>query len=70
MTSTVLPLASLFPAATQDQWRAQVDRVLKGADFAKKLTNRTADGIVIQPVYAKADGPIVSRGVAGPWGLI
>ena len=70
MTSSALPLASLFPAATHDQWRTQVDRVLKGADFDKKLTNKTTDGIVIQPLYAKADGTIVNRGSAGPWGLI
>lgn len=63
-----LPLAAEFPAATHEQWRALVDGVLKGADFEKKLTARTYDGIRIAPLYAKAD-PVSqpARAAAGPW---
>lgn len=43
-------------------WLSAVTRALKGADFDKKLVSRTADGLRIEPLYAKADtdGP-------GPW---
>ncbi len=34
-------LAAAFPAATEAQWRALVDGVLKGADFEKRLVRRT-----------------------------
>src|SRR5829696_6391105 len=62
-----LPLASEFPAATREQWLHLVDGVLKGADFEKKLVSRTYDGIRIEPLYPKADGPVVGRAEPGPW---
>lgn len=70
MTATSLAFAALFPAASEQDWRAQVDKVLKGADFDKKLTNRSADGIVIQPLYAKAEGRLVCRAEPGPWRVV
>jgi len=51
----VLPLAAEFPAPTRDEWRALVDKVLKGADFHKKLVSRTPDGIEVQPLYVGGD---------------
>ncbi|HET6390170.1 methylmalonyl-CoA mutase family protein [Hyphomicrobium sp.] len=48
-------LADDFPAATTDQWRALVDKALKGADFEKRLVTRTADGIKINPLYTRGD---------------
>ncbi|WP_072397198.1 methylmalonyl-CoA mutase family protein [Hyphomicrobium sp. CS1GBMeth3] len=47
------PLAADFEAATRDQWLGLVEKVLKGADFEKKLVTRTADGIRIEPLYAR-----------------
>lgn len=47
------PLAADFEAATRDQWLGLVEKVLKGADFEKKLVSRTADGIRIEPLYAR-----------------
>lgn len=70
MTHSPQPFASLFPAATEADWRAQVDKVLKGADFGKKLVHRTADGIAIQPLYAKANGVFAARGGAEPWRVV
>lgn len=70
MTTSALALAALFPAATESDWRAQVDKVLKGADFGKKLTHRTADGIVIQPLYPKAEGQLVPRARTGAWSIV
>ena len=49
------PLAEGFPAAKLDQWRALVDKALKGADFEKRLVKRTADGLKIKPLYARGD---------------
>ena len=43
-------LAAAFPAATEAQWRALVDGVLKGADFEKRLVRRTPDGITVRPI--------------------
>lgn len=45
-----------FPPATYDDWRAVVERDLKGAPFEKKLVTRTPEGIEIQPMYLRADG--------------
>ena len=47
-------LAGEFEQVSEPQWRAAVDRVLKGAPF-ERLVSRTADGIEIQPLYV--DGP-------------
>ena len=43
-------LAAGFDAATDEQWRSAVDKVLKGAPF-ERLVSRTADGIEVQPLY-------------------
>lgn len=52
-TTAPLPLASGFPSADDAAWRALVDKVLKGADFRKRLVTRTADGIEIEPLYTR-----------------
>src|SRR5215510_15198023 len=61
-----LKLAAEFPTATREQWRALVDRVLKGRPFAT-LTAQTTDGIPIEPLYARArqDSRVASR--QGRW---
>jgi methylmalonyl-CoA mutase len=51
-----LPYLDAFPAASHEAWRAAVDKVLKGADFEKKLVGRSADGIRIEPLYPAASG--------------
>lgn len=72
MTSTVLadlPFMDAFPSPSEAQWRAAVDKVLKGADFEKKLVGRTADSIRIEPLYAAtpASDARPLRGQAGRW---
>ncbi len=52
---TEMRLADDFPAATGAEWRALVEKVLKGADFERRLTSRTADGLRIAPLYTRAD---------------
>ncbi len=61
-------LAAAFPAATEAQWRALVDGVLKGADFEKRLVRRTPDGIVVRPLYPPAEAaPQPGRAAPGRW---
>ncbi len=72
MTSTTLadlPFMSAFALPAEVQWRAAVDKVLKGADFEKKLVGRTADSIRIEPLYkaAAGAGPRPLRAQAGRW---
>lgn len=64
MTSTPsnLELARGFPAPSYDQWKALVDKALKGADFDKRLVARTADGIAIKPLYARKDALVSAQG--------
>jgi len=50
-----LRLADGFEQATEGQWLALVDKVLKGADFDERLVARTADGIALKPLYTRAD---------------
>lgn len=49
-----LPYLDAFPVPSEAAWRAAVDKVLKGADFDKRLTGRSADGIRIEPLYPAA----------------
>lgn len=67
-----LELASAFPRTTRQDWLAQVERVLKGADFEKKLVFRSREGIVVQPLYEKAEEthPPLWRGEPGPWQVL
>ena len=65
---TDLHFADVFPPADEAQWRTLVDRVLKGAPF-DRLVSRTADGIAIQPLYARLteERPRALRAEPGPW---
>jgi methylmalonyl-CoA mutase len=58
-----------FPQVTASQWRAQVDEELAGASFDKTLVTRTAEGLLVQPLYAEGPaGPALSvDAAAGPF---
>lgn len=62
-----LPLASVFPAASHEDWMARAEAALKGARFAEKLMWRSADGQQYQPLYGQVAGPRAGRGTAAPW---
>ena len=65
-----LPFMDAFATPEREQWRAAVDKVLKGGDFEKRLVSRSADGIRIEPLYPAATGAArPARGAAGRWGL-
>ncbi|MBU3730557.1 MAG: methylmalonyl-CoA mutase [Beijerinckiaceae bacterium] len=69
---SALPFIEPFPPASRDDWMKLVDKVLKGAEFEKKLVSRTYDGIRIEPLYAKADGkaPLAGRAPGAPWAIL
>ncbi|PTM38752.1 methylmalonyl-CoA mutase subunit beta [Bosea sp. 124] len=63
-----LPFMDAFAAPSQEAWRAAVDKVLKGADFEKRLVGKTADDIRIEPLYEAASPALRPlRGEAGRW---
>jgi len=52
MTDTSAPLlADLFPEPEYAAWLAEVERGLKGADFAQRLITPTLEGVDVQPLY-------------------
>ncbi len=64
-------LTETFPQAGEADWRAVVDKALKGADFNGALTSTTRDGSSIQPLYAQTDEAPArpSRAIPGPWSV-
>src|ERR1700759_4624507 len=60
-------LLAEFPEVSYEAWRAQVEKDLKGADFEKRLTARTLEGIVVRPLYTARDvaGEPDAAGFAG-----
>jgi len=63
-----LPLARDFPSADEAAWKTLVEKALKGTPFAS-LESKSYDGIVIEPLYARAkDADVVpGRAPASPW---
>lgn len=63
-----LPFMDAFPTPAIEQWRAAVDKVLKGSEFEKRLVGRTADGIRIEPLYPAASPALrPMRAEPGRW---
>ncbi len=52
---TELGLGAEFPTPDRDEWRAAVDKVLRGKPFDKVLVTTTRDGLDIQPLYTADD---------------
>ncbi len=48
-------LLEQFSAPTLEQWREEVERLLKGAPFAKKMFTKTAEGFTVNGMYTKVD---------------
>jgi methylmalonyl-CoA mutase len=55
-----------FPDPSREMWQARVAAVLKG-QRADKLTGRTTDGIIVEPLYQQVHGPRAERASHGPW---
>lgn len=65
------PLADDFPAADEAQWRALVEKALKGADFERRMVARTYDGIRIEPLSraARGAGAVLAARAGRPWSI-
>jgi len=48
-------LFDAFPPITNEEWRAKIEKDLKGADFDKKLVWRSKEGFNVQPYYRADD---------------
>nr|MBN2278127.1 acyl-CoA mutase large subunit family protein [candidate division Zixibacteria bacterium] len=48
-------LMSDFPAPSYEEWRSEVERLLKGAPFEKRMLTETPEGITLQPLYRAED---------------
>ena len=57
------PLAAQFDPPAREAWLALVAKVLKGADFDRRLVSRTADGLAVQPLYTRADAVLGTAAV-------
>ncbi len=44
-----------FPYPTYEEWRAESEKALKGANWEKKLITKTYEGIHLQPMYRMED---------------
>jgi methylmalonyl-CoA mutase len=44
-----------FPYPTYEEWRAESEKALKGANWEKKLITKTYEGINLQPMYRMED---------------
>lgn len=44
-----------FAEPSLQEWRQEVERLLKGAPFARKMFTRTWEGITVNPLYTGAD---------------
>ena len=69
-----LKLADEFPALERDDWRALVEASLKAKSY-ETLRTRTADGIIIEPVYGAAENATLlpaapARAAADAWTLV
>jgi len=71
-----ISLVTDFPPAQRADWLALVEKTLGGADFDAALTSRTADGLIVQPLYTAEDSTpsrtlrrAASADPARPWDL-
>ena len=52
---TKTSFANEFPNASEEAWRALVDKALKGAKYDDALVSETHDGLCIKPLYTRQD---------------
>lgn len=52
-----LTIAGEFQLPTYEDWVKEVEKVLKGAPFDKKMLHKTYEGMMVRPVYTRQDWP-------------
>ncbi|MDX1294282.1 MAG: methylmalonyl-CoA mutase family protein, partial [Hyphomonas sp.] len=65
MADDLLPLSSGFPDATEAEWLASVDKVLKGRGI-DSITRKTVEGLEIHPLYRESDFPAATDPLGTP----
>ena len=50
-----LTIAGEFQLPTYDDWVKEVEKVLKGAPFDKKMLHKTYEGMTVRPIYTRQD---------------
>ena len=74
MGDTVISLAADFPTSSREAWLGLAVRTLKGAGL-ESLVSRSADGLALQPLYARDDSTTPAaftpapRGGEGSWDI-
>jgi|GEM_PF-744858 len=72
MTELFEGFAESFPTPSLDEWKATIEKTLKGGSFAdleKKLQVRTLEGLRLQPLYTAKDvseGGVAARAESPP----
>ena len=68
-SETPKPLLEDFQPPNLDQWREEVERLLKGAPFAKKMFTKTLENVTVGPMYTGADTQDLpwSENLPGQW---
>ena len=56
-------------AGAAARWRAEVERVLKGAPL-ESLVGASQEGVLVEPLYARAAGPRAFRARQGGWRVV
>jgi methylmalonyl-CoA mutase len=73
MTDGGTSLIAEFEQPSREAWLQLVAKVLKGADFDKRLRSHSADGLTIEPLYTRAGAPSAGAGLrqqaSGPWDI-
>lgn len=72
MADNALTLAGEFDPATDEAWRALVERTLGGREFNKAMTSRTYDDIPLHGLYTQDNAAVqsVPKGSVGEWGMM
>lgn len=68
------PLTAEFDPPSLEAWKAEVERLLRGAPFAKKMFTQTLEGITVGSMATRADlpedGPLLTtRGGDNAWAV-
>jgi methylmalonyl-CoA mutase len=57
-------------AEARSAWAARVEKLLKGERPISALSSRTADGIIIEPLYQQRQGQRADRARHAPWRIV
>ncbi len=70
-SGTEAQLATGFEPATHEAWIKLAGQAIEGGEFEKRLVSRTADGLRIEPLYARRAevSPVLGETAGKPWAV-